>query len=153
MHRTFIFLGIALLVSGCVSVAVATKRADEAELTGICCVHNVRMNRENIKILYGLTAVPMGAAFEAQVAKFPFAHRQIYGGCVFMEIVVAGEDLSSPTFAEIYVCSKCDSAKARWILWHPWDSWAKTWKAQAPNKAPEPTTMAVTPRAIEENSK
>jgi hypothetical protein len=151
MLRLFTLLGSTVFLCGCASAVLDTTRLEVAKVSGVCHVHDVRMTQERVRIIYGLVAVPMGAAYKAQITKFPFARRDIYGGCVFMDGPTP--ELSSPEFAEIFICTRCDVSKADWIRWHPWDPWAKTWKANVPNKAPEPTTGAVTPRAPSSTSR
>ena len=143
-------LGLVLLaMAGCVSRPLDPERVTAAERDGICPLHRERMTKERVRIVYGLTAGPP----DEQLIVFPFAHRAVYGGCVFMT-VVGDPELSSPEFADIHVCSACDKAKARWFRANPDNWWVKMRRAaEKPNKAPEPTTMAVTPRAPSSTSR
>lgn len=135
---------LPLLLAGCVSGGSDPARAEAAEKSGVCHVHDRRMTTERTRIVYGLTAVPMDAAYDAQTAKFPFAHRSVYGGCV----TIVAPDLpgaSSPEFATIHICDDCDAAKARWVFWHPSDPWAKIWKRQIAARASEPAPETTIP--------
>ena len=133
-------LGIATLLGAC-----STPDIGSAIATGVCCVHHVPMKRESAPIAFGFILEPEGFAFSQRARRnlFPFARRHADGQC---DLPVEG----GPRTAEIFVCSQCEETKQGWIRLHPRDPWAKIQLAtQEPNKAPEPTPMAVTPRAIE----
>jgi hypothetical protein len=151
MLRFAALLLVIPLLAGCVAMDIGGTARDVAIASGTCHLHGVPMSKERVSIIYGLVAIPMDAAYRAQISKFPFAHREVYGGCAQMEVVgpPGYPDLSSPIYADIQICTRCDAAKARWIFWHPWDPWAKTWRKQKPNKA-EPTLISVTAPAVQQ---
>lgn len=108
---------LPLLAVGCVSTVPYVQRMREAEQSGVCYVHNEQMKKERLRIAYGL----MGFSKEfsdARVSRFPFSRRDILGGCVSM-IVVDHPELSSPEFAEAYVCARCTAEKQQWSRDHP----------------------------------
>lgn len=124
---------IAAFLVGCATLQIDPARIEQAEMTGTCHVHRTQMTRERTRISYGLIAVPQGKVRDIELSKFPFAHRLVLGGCVIMT-VEGSPELNSPTFADIYVCSRCDVAKVRWIRQNPDNPWAKMWSQQTPNK-------------------
>jgi hypothetical protein len=149
MHRALIFLVLVAGTTGCTTPArLSPDSVAEAARRGICCVHVVPMKKESVPILYGfVVSASSDASRRACESLFPFDRRP----------VVAPHEIPvefRPT-AEIFVCPQCEDAKARWIMWHPFDPWAKAEreKAKRPNKAPEPTTMTVTPRAPSSTSR
>ena len=122
--RTYAFGLVLLALAGCVSRPVDAERIAAAEREGLCPLHHERMTTERVRIVYGLTAGPP----DEQIIVFPFAHRVVYGGCVFMTIV--GEpEMSSPESADIHVCTSCDKAKARWMRANPDHWWVKARRA------------------------
>ena len=142
MHRSLAISLTCLGLAGCVGVRVrkvSDAHLAESERTGICCVHQVSMKRSVTAVRYGFIVVPQGSGGDIERAHFPFAQRHVYGG----------HRLGPPWSAEIFVCGECTAAKEAWIRRHPHDYWSDWWKRdiEEPNKAPEPTTLLVTPRA------
>jgi hypothetical protein len=142
MRRTFVLSLICMVNAGCVAPKMSLTQIHEAGRSGICCVHHVSMKKKSARILYGFTVVPAGAA-DVEYSYFPFAQRRVSLGHVLPSV-------EGPFLTEIFVCDECNAAKARWIRRHPGDRRTLWWQEdlKEPNKALEPTTMAVTPRAI-----
>jgi hypothetical protein len=132
--RLVLFTLFSLLTAGCVSTVPYAKRIEEAEHSGVCYVHDEQMKKERLQIAYGLIGFSKEFS-EARVSRFPFAERDILGGCVVMTVVDHPE-LSSPEFGEAYVCSQCTAAKTRWSGDHP--------KLGSKSKAKEPNQTAQT---------
>src|SRR5262249_50780987 len=82
----------------------------------------------------------------AWLTMFPFAVRPAYE----MSCILA---LDEHRTKEIYICSVCENERLAWVENHPHDRWVQSLhdSEEKPNKAPEPTTMAVTPPAAQES--
>jgi hypothetical protein len=91
----------------------AQMRIPEAERSGICYVHHQQMKKERLHIAYGMPLLKYPNAVQ-----FPFAHRNIQGGCVRVFFVDHPEE-NSPTYGEAYVCSVCTAAESLWLREHP----------------------------------
>lgn len=110
------------------SPEAAERQIEAAEKAGVCHVHEARMAKLSVPIIYGLVGVPdEKRGLNAQATRFPFARHAVYGGCVFMESVSSPET-SSPRFADLMICPHCESAKAGWVRAHPTNPWAKIWR-------------------------
>ena len=111
---------VGLALAGCVAAPTVTQaQLDEAQRTGICCVHHVAMKPKICGLRFGFIVAPGRGDRTTERSRFPFAQRLGYGG----------EDLLSLGKAiEFLVCADCTAAKASWVRQHPQDPWADWWK-------------------------
>jgi hypothetical protein len=129
-------IGVAFLFASCATRVVDAAAIEAAARSGVCCVHSVTMEKQVTVVQYGFWASPFGAARRAQDSEFPFALRLVFGGGTL--------SLDGPCSTNIFVCSRCEEAKSRWIRRNPSHPWAKAWSEERkPNKAPEPTPRPV----------
>lgn len=93
MHalRVILFL-LPLSLAACASVSDET-----AYFPAMCEVHQVRLQRDTVPIVYGLI-IPDARDREAST-RFPYANRDSLGGCVITP--------DSPTRAKVLYCPDC----------------------------------------------
>lgn len=119
---------LVLATAGCVTPAppkVSQASIEESVRQGICCVHKVPMKKESVPALFGFVVnVNSDASQQARESLFPFDRRPVYGGHTI-------PTTESQLTAVIYVCPRCEEAKALWISSHPSDPWAKTEREKA----------------------
>jgi hypothetical protein len=101
----------------------------DAEQAGVCPVHQHTLEARRVRITYGLVAGMPEDLRDVQRARFPFAQREVLGGCLII-IDVQDPERSSPEFADILVCGACNEAKARWVHRNPAHPWAKMWQQE-----------------------
>jgi hypothetical protein len=125
---------LLVLLTSCAKIVDETKG-----VSNICPLHRAHMEKRNVEIAYGYTRPTSAAAaaiadFNRQkLSLFPFGETEATGAC---EVPAGG-----PHFVRIFVCRECVVAAEAWR------------KARQANKAPEPTSGSVTPRATEGVSK
>jgi hypothetical protein len=78
----------------------------------VCEVHQIKMERKKVPILYGLFRESPGEpAAQVNHELFPHRHDVVLGGCVV--------ERDSPKTDRIYVCRQCRDAYARWKAENP----------------------------------
>src|SRR5690606_31296337 len=84
------------------------ERANKANETGVCPVHEMKMTKTEVPIEYGLPAPPgPNQPTPLQRAQlFPFARKFVLGGCV---------PIDKETHTQIFVCSSCLTAEKQWL--------------------------------------
>jgi hypothetical protein len=74
----------------------------------VCEAHHVKMERKEVKIVYGLIVRDAGGpTSETAQRLFPHRHEISFGGCVIMPGSLKTE--------KIYVCSECRKAYEKWM--------------------------------------
>ncbi|HEX2100581.1 MAG TPA: hypothetical protein VHF69_07965 [Candidatus Synoicihabitans sp.] len=159
MNRLLHILGGAVLtttffLAGCASPRTVAQRLADAERAGVCPVHRQTLEAQRVPISYGLVmGVPEGLR-EWEMDHFPFARREILGGCL---VVIDEErpERSSPVFADVLVCTICDEAKADWLRQHPLHPWTQWWREATPedSTAPPKKDRPAEARAIATNNR
>jgi hypothetical protein len=73
----------------------------------VCEAHHVKMERKEVKIIYGLIVRDAGGPTSETVQRlFPHGHEIAFGGCAIMPGSLKTE--------KIYVCSECRKAYEKW---------------------------------------
>ena len=70
-----------------------------------CEVHGVALERDKVKIVYGLIEFKAGY-IEAKRRLFPNSNTVYFGGCVITD--------DSPKYAEVLYCRRCREAETEW---------------------------------------
>ena len=107
--------------------------AIKAQQTGICNLHQVRMQKRRVPVHYGLV-VTDDAYYLAQLCYFPNAREYVNGGCDIPSLDVQKER------AWRYVCPACKRAQKQWALAHPKVNGRKTYlRTDRSNHSMKPT--------------
>ncbi len=84
-------------------------------LGGTCRVHHVLLQRDSVKIQYGLPQTNINNHFEDRYAAllqfFPNSNKLIGGGCLI--------GANSPVFEDVLFCPQCRLAEDDWLRQHP----------------------------------
>ena len=99
--------------------------------SGRCHVHGTTMLRRWIPVRYNNELYLTGKV--KMLSEFPFAACQLSSSLV----ILTPEGKPIDQEAEIFMCRECDRAFEEWLR-----------NRERANKAPEPTSRSVTPRAI-----
>jgi len=79
-----------------------------ARASGVCNIHNVRMEKQQVEIVYG-ESCPSPVSPEVGMTQFPHARRWFCGGC----------DEQEKKVGEQFVCPECRKAALEWVSRHP----------------------------------
>ena len=146
--RSVLRLAFVLLLSGCsaesweakskheseefygakyVSVSAAEEErllrgAIDAQRTGICNIHHIRMQKKQVPIYFGL-AMSNDPYYSAELVYFPNAQEHVEGGCEY-------DPVRAKQRHYIFVCPQCKRAQRQWAIAHPRDLRAKEILAQ-----------------------
>lgn len=87
---------------------VGTRRVAGDDEVKICPVHHVPLQKETLKIAYGLVPGEACDLIRDKAAEqfFPYANSVVNGGCV--------TDPDSPKTADVLYCPKCRAAEKAW---------------------------------------
>jgi hypothetical protein len=94
------------------------RAAIQAQKTGICNLHHLKMERKRAPVHYGLLVFD-DPYYLAELGYFPNAREYVNGGCVLPSLDVAKKR------SWRYVCPECKRARKQWALAHPKSEWSK----------------------------
>jgi hypothetical protein len=105
MRVTRYILLLSLLAFAFANVPTVRVSGGEDKL---CPVHHVPLQKEKLKIIYGLVVDPCDNFDRATSSEkyFPYANSVIYGGCIITS--------DSPNDQEVLYCPKCREVEKTW---------------------------------------
>ena len=87
--------------------------AFEAQETGICNIHHLRMQKKRVPVAFGLSVFDLDGQYSsAELTYFPNAQEYVEGGCC-----VEPEVQKEAHYR--YVCPECKHAQRQWAIAHP----------------------------------